>query len=218
MPRALQALVAGLQWTVRNGTRVEIRILNRDVYVQAKQVMEELRESPVPAEIQEPDLATAHGRGPLFSRRNAVFISYSHKDRKWLERLQVHLKPLERGRVISRWDDTLIQPGTHWREEIRRAVEAAKVAILLVSADFLASDYIAHNEPPPLLKAAKAEGAVIPPVIGSACGFTREEQLSAFQAINDPAKPLLRVGKAKQEETFAKVADEVEKAFKRGKS
>jgi hypothetical protein len=43
--------------------------------------------------------------------RTKVFISYSHKDTKWLKRLQVHLKPLERDGVVERWDDTQIVPG-----------------------------------------------------------------------------------------------------------
>lgn len=49
---------------------------------------------------------------------------------------------------VERWDDTLIDPGSNWREEIKVAIESAKVAILIVSADFLASDFIVNNEIP----------------------------------------------------------------------
>ncbi len=51
--------------------------------------------------------------------REKVFIVYSHQDTQWLERLQVHLKPIERQGLIERWDDTRIAPGTSWRGEIR---------------------------------------------------------------------------------------------------
>ena len=63
-------------------------------------------------------------------------------------------------------------------------------AVLLVSADFLASDFIADNELPPLLVAAENEGVIILPVIVSPCLFTNVPALARFQAVNLPSKPL----------------------------
>ena len=90
--------------------------------------------------------------------RNRVFISYSHHDVRHLERLRVHLRPLERDHIIEVWDDTRPSPGTNWRDAIVEALSSAKVGILLISADFLASDFIVNNELPPLLKAASDGG------------------------------------------------------------
>jgi len=138
--------------------------------------------------------------------RNKVFISYSHRDKKWLARLQAHLKPLERKGLVERWDDTRLVPGSNWPEEIRQALAATKVAVLLISADFLASDYIAEHELPPLLEAAERDGAVILPVILSPCLFQETPELARFQAVNDPARPLVDRPLGEQEQTFLKVA------------
>ena len=91
----------------------------------------------------------------------SVFISYAHRDKSWLERLQVHLKPL--GDLARPWDDTKIRPGDRWPAEIDAAIDEAKVVILLVSADFLASDFIRRKELPDLLKEGRVEGDGDPP-------------------------------------------------------
>jgi nucleotide-binding universal stress UspA family protein len=148
------------------------------------------------------------------SQRQGVFISYSHADAQWLERLQKHLKPLQRDGVEV-WDDTRLRAGERWREEIREALAKTKVAILLISADFLASDFIVTNELPPLLKAAEEDGATILPVIISPCRFTRMDNLSLFQAVNDPAKPLVQMRHANREKVLDDVARAVEDALKR---
>lgn len=76
------------------------------------------------------------------STRTKVFISYSHADKEWLERLRRHLKPLDREGRLECWDDTHIRPGDDWKQEIQNALDTAQVAVLLISADFFASDFI----------------------------------------------------------------------------
>lgn len=142
-------------------------------------------------------------------KRSSVFVSYSHRDASWLARLRVHLKPLERDYKIDIWDDTRILAGAKWRQEIERALDEAAVAILLVSSEFLASDFIAKNELPPLLQAAEQEGTIILPIILSPCSYKREKGLSDFQAINDPSKPLIGLSKSRQEAVFESVAERV---------
>ncbi len=71
-----------------------------------------------------------------------LFISYSRHDEYWLGKIRTHLKPLESLFGLVRWDDSRIQPGDVWLKEIEGALERAQVALLLVSPDFLASDFI----------------------------------------------------------------------------
>ena len=133
------------------------------------------------------------------SERTKVFISYSHKDIDAFERLRVHLTPLERRLGLDWWADTKIDSGQIWRSEIKRALNEALVAILLVSADFLASDFIAREEVPPLLIAAEEEGLVVLPVILKPCAFDRTPELERYQAVNSPSQPLFALKEIEQE-------------------
>lgn len=142
-----------------------------------------------------------------------VFVSYAHSDKKHLDRLRVHLKPLERAGAIDLWADTRIQASDRWRDEIASALSEAEVAILLISADFLASQFIADNELPPLLAAASAKGVVILPIIIGACRFAKTNELSCFQAINDPKQLIGVLPVAEREKFWVKVSDAVEAAL-----
>lgn len=144
--------------------------------------------------------------------RPKIFVSYSHKDKEWLDRLQVHLKPLERDGTIDLWDDTRIKTGDRWREKIRQAIKSSQAAVLLLSADFRASDFIATDELPPLLKAAEDKGLLILPVIVKP--FLETPIINQFQAVNPEAKPLIDMKEGERESLFVKLARDIQEAFK----
>jgi tetratricopeptide (TPR) repeat protein len=145
--------------------------------------------------------------------RDQVFISYSHRDAHWLDRLQVYLAPLERRGSVRRWDDTLIASGQRWEREITEALQRARVAVLLVSAEFLASDFISRVELPNLLGAAEDQGVLILPVVLDHCNFDRVPELAQFQAISPPARPLETLSESEQKAVLAKLAAAVEDAL-----
>lgn len=123
--------------------------------------------------------------------RSQAFISYSHVDEKWLERLKIHLKPLLKGKDLIVWEDSMIEPGDKWNPKIDQALASAKVAVLLVSKNFLASDFIEKNELPPLLEAAEKQGLRILWVLLGACAY-EATKIKDYQAAH---KPLVRLDK-----------------------
>jgi hypothetical protein len=148
-------------------------------------------------------------RQPERVKRDKVFVSYSHKDKEWLVRVQTHLKVLENlGIGVNLWDDTQIKPGMKWRDEIEKALSAAKVAILLVSTDFLASDFITRNELPPLLRAAEEDGATILSLILKPSLY-KMSQLSQFQAVNEPSRPLSALPESEQDEVLVALSQRI---------
>jgi hypothetical protein len=146
------------------------------------------------------------------ARRDQVFISYSHKDRRLFDQLLLSLKPLVRGKKISIWDDTKIRPGEAWRDEIKDAIASAKVAVLVVSPDFLASDFIAEHELPPLLEAAKRDGLQIL-WIAARFSMYEETEMVRFQAVNDPTRPLAGMSGANRERELVRICKEIKSAI-----
>ena len=146
-------------------------------------------------------------------QRSGVFISYSRNDSKWLDQLRVHLKFLEKEYQFVIWDDTQITPGSDWRQEITQAIASAKVALLFVSAHFLSSDFITEEELPPLLSAAKEEGALIYPLIVSHCMFLEIPSLSKFQTVNQVSKPLVEMEEGERDALFVKVTKDIRTAL-----
>jgi TIR domain/CAP12/Pycsar effector protein, TIR domain len=142
--------------------------------------------------------------------RTQVFISYSHKDQEYLDQLQDHLKPLIRDKRVDIWDDTMIQTGSRWREEIRDAISRAKAAVLLVSPSFFASDFIAESELPPILEAAASDGMTVMSVIVRPSRYERD-QLSQFQAINHVSQPLSDMPTGKRDVVFEKLSQTLER-------
>lgn len=135
-----------------------------------------------------------------------VFISYSRADSDWLNRVKVHLRPLERAGRIELWHDGMLQSGEPWREKLNNIVRTASSAIFLVSANFMASDFIYTNELQPIAKRARDGGVVVFPVVIGHCLFDEDDYLKDFQLFNDPELPLSRLESAEVDKILVDLA------------
>jgi tetratricopeptide (TPR) repeat protein len=139
-----------------------------------------------------------------------IFISYSHEDEAEKEQLLDHLGVLQHAGLIDLWSDDRIGAGAEWEVEISQAVAQAKVAILLITANFLTSDFILGRELPALLQRREAEGLVILPVIAKACAWQRVEWLAPIiQADPKRIKPIWRGPNSRVDEELAVIAEQV---------
>lgn len=118
-----------------------------------------------------------------------VFLSYSHKDQAVLERLKVHLRPLQRAGKITAWYDHEIRAGGELDKEISEQLEASDLFLLLISPDFLNSDYCVERELARAMERHEEDTARVIPIIVEPCHW----QLSDFKklkALPKDAKPI----------------------------
>jgi tetratricopeptide (TPR) repeat protein len=138
-----------------------------------------------------------------------VFISYSHKDETWKDRLQTQLAVLEMEGLLSVWEDRQIDLGDDWYPEIEAALNTSDVAILLISADFLTSKFIRGEEIPRLLKRREQEGIRVIPLIIKPCLWQKVPWLSAIQGASKDNVELSGLSEHQQDAILCKLAEQV---------
>ena len=144
--------------------------------------------------------------------RDRVFISYARDDRSWVDSFQVTLKGSLRNKPVLVWDDSQIRSGAAWRQEIERQLKTAKVALLLVTSHFLASDFIKDVELKAILDAARRDGLVVVWVLVRQCDWQASE-LEAFNCANDTRRPLNSLNQADLDEAMLSIARQVRLAL-----
>jgi len=112
-----------------------------------------------------------------------LFISYSHQDETWKDRLMTHLRALDPAYQFEVWVDRQIQVGDDWEAEIEGAMARADIAVMLISADFLASEFIRGIEVPRLLQRRADEGMRLVPVLVGSCLWKETPWLAELQCL-----------------------------------
>lgn len=138
-----------------------------------------------------------------------IFVSYSHADTKHMDRLLVHLAPLKSTADLEVWTDKQIAGGEAWAPAIDQAISDATLAIFLVTADFLNSDFITRKEVPALLQRRQKEGLRLYPILAKPCAWQAIQWLSAIQIRPTGAKPVWRSGGRYAEDELARIVLEL---------
>ena len=132
-----------------------------------------------------------------------VFFSYAHEDEELRDELAKHLSLLERQKVIAAWYDREIGAGTEWKHSIEQRLNSADVILLLISADFLASDFCWGIELKRAMERHEAGKARVIPVILRPV-YWQGAQFGQLQALPKNAKPITTW--SNQDEAFLDVA------------
>ncbi|NQE46329.1 hypothetical protein C5S31_09945 [ANME-1 cluster archaeon GoMg2] len=138
-----------------------------------------------------------------------VFISYSHKDEAWKDRLVTHLSVLQQEGILDLWDDRRIGAGADWYQKIEEAIARASVAVLLVSADFLTSKFILSKEIPRLLERRDKEGLRIFPVILKPCAWKHVKWLARMNLRPKDGRPTQGGSEFQIETDLTAIAEEI---------
>jgi tetratricopeptide (TPR) repeat protein len=138
-----------------------------------------------------------------------LFYSYAHEDGKLRDELDTHLATLKREGVIRGWHDRAIVAGREWGGEIDEQLKSADILLLLVSPDFLASDYCHEVEVKQAMRRHEAFEARVIPIILRPSDWTHTP-FSKLQALPKNAKPITLWGNS--DEAFLNVARGIRKA------
>jgi len=139
-----------------------------------------------------------------------IFISYSHEDESYKDKLEKHLSILKRNGIIETWHDRKIIPGEEWDKKIKEELENAHIILLLVSVDFLSSNYCYDIEIKRAVERHDKGEAILIPVMLRKCDWN-DTSFSKIQAIPKNAKPVKNY--EDEDEAFYLIAEGIKTAI-----
>lgn len=195
------------RYSVQVPIKEDIRL---DKYIHEIQLKLEQSKSRILLSGAEPSGISIDAERP---ERKLIFISYAHKDKEWLDRLRTMLSPLIKSDLdFDVWSDTMITPGDKWKEEIKKKLSSARVAVLLVSDDFIDSEFISSEELPYILKAEREDGVRILWIYIRSC-LWEYSAIADFQAAHTTEKPLESMSKPEQDQALVDICKRIKQAF-----
>lgn len=143
------------------------------------------------------------------SMRDQVFISYHRGDRVWMHELRKYLRPMEQFGLVSIWSDEEIPAGAKWLDELQAALAKAKVAVFLVTQDFLNSEFIREFELKPLLSAAETGEVSIVWIPVRASGY-KQMEFAPIQSIIPPDNPVAQMDEGVRDKVWVTISEKID--------
>ena len=140
-----------------------------------------------------------------------VFISYAHEDSSFLPKLEKHLESLKKQNLISTWSDTDISPGTEWKPQIMSRLNSAQIILLLISSDFMGSNFCYSIEMKTAIQRHKNNQARVLPIVLRSVDW-EGAPFANLQMLPTEAKPIKQWSDI--DEAFRDVARGIRKAIK----
>ncbi len=130
-----------------------------------------------------------HYFAPTMNARQPMFISYAHADKEFLTELRLFLSAIEKKGLINFWDDSQLVPGVPWEMQIKDVLDKSEAGLLLVTQNFLASQFVADVELPKLLDVAQQAGKKIYWLhVSPSTVFDTHTEITAYQSLQDNPK------------------------------
>jgi internalin A len=164
--------------------------LSFDIWLEDAGEYEEVRKLvkygrfPWPSTLADPDLP--HVEKP---KKKKIFFSYSKKDKEYLEQLSSHLAPLRNTGKVEHWDDGQLRPGEEWDAAIKKELAEADIILLLISADFLNTNYIWEVEINAAMARHERGEAIVIPVFIRSCDW-QDLPFGKLSGLPSKAKPI----------------------------
>ena len=175
--------------------------LPSDSFLQMISTREYLLPESIPTDQEDPSM---HSQSQ--TKGMDIFCAYSHEDEELRNQLGNHLSSLERQKLIKVWHDRKIGPGKEWEEEIDENINTARIILLLVSSDFISSDYCYNVEMRRAMERHEAEDARVIPIMLRPVDW-EGTPFSKLQALPRDAKSV--TDWVNQDKAFARIAKEI---------
>lgn len=186
------------------------RHFEQRVYAESDSMSQQRPREALSSAIASPTTEQRHSLQPHKGEsKQSIFVSYAREDEQWARAVEKSLSMVARKTGARIWIDRMLATGDRWEATIYSQIEQATIAILLLSSDFLNSEFILKNELPRLLAERERRYLRLFPIMVRSCPYDLHDDLAQFQFFNDTSKPLASMEQWEVDEELTRLAHEL---------